>query len=357
VVFVPKTLKTPRVIAIEPSHMQYMQQGIMRWLVPWLERNPLTRNSVHFTDQSINRESARVASIDRQYATIDLSEASDRVSLKLVELIFADSGIFLPSILACRSKTAQIPSGDIVQLNKFASMGSALCFPIEALVFYVLIQSAVHKKLGIRPSSKSIENLSRYLHVYGDDIIVPCAWLADVVEELEAFGLKVNVNKSFHKSHFRESCGGDYYNGYDVKPSYFRVDPSRLNSQLTMNEVMSLSEHSNQLYLKGLWRSAQSIRDFIEKKLRRRIPRRSYPSEGVVFHSAFINTYSRWNRRLQRLESKTAKCSTLSQSDDISSIGAACVMAGLRNIGNDLAFDFTSSVRPRVLRRKLGWIA
>jgi hypothetical protein len=41
VVFVPKTQKTPRVIAMEPTHMQYVQQALMTSLIPLLERSVL----------------------------------------------------------------------------------------------------------------------------------------------------------------------------------------------------------------------------------------------------------------------------------------------------------------------------
>lgn len=359
VVFVPKTLKTPRVIAVEPSHMQFMQQGVLRWLVPEIERNPLTRNSVHFTDQSINRASALAASVSGLNATIDLSEASDRVSLTLVKEIFKHNPLFLATILSCRSETAQIPSGDIIHLNKFASMGSALCFPIEALCFYILIQSAVHRMLGIQASGRSISNISKYVHVYGDDLIVPCAWLDFVVKELEDFGLRVNASKSFSKSLFRESCGGDYYNGYDVKPSYLRIDPSRLNKRLSPNELVSLSQHSNQLYALGLWKSCQFIRDIISRHSRLPIPVRTSIDDstpGITFLSCRRNTYNRWSHRFQRPISKALTYIPISQKDDISADAVASVMYALTNIGNDYSIELQTSVRARTLRQKTGWV-
>lgn len=356
VVFVPKTLKSPRVIAIEPSHMQFMQQGVLRWLVPVIESNPLTRLSVHFKDQSINRESARVASIDKQYATIDLSEASDRVSLALVRKVFESQPLFLKTIEACRSKTAQVPSGELLTLNKFASMGSALCFPLEAICFYVLIQSAIHKHVGTRPSRASIESFSRYIHVYGDDIIVPVVWLESVTKELTAFGLKVNDQKSFSRSHFRESCGGDYYKGYDVKPTYFRVDPDQLSTQTDIADIVSLAEHSNQLYLKGLWQSAQFVRSIIEKKLKRKVPIRSYDSGGIVFKSVCFNTYNHWDDKFQRLVSKAVSFQTMKRADRISNDPVASTMAGLGNISNIASYDFCKSVRSHSLRRTNGWV-
>lgn len=47
VVFVPKTLKTPRVIAIEPVCMQYMQQALSQFLVSRVERGYYTAGRVN----------------------------------------------------------------------------------------------------------------------------------------------------------------------------------------------------------------------------------------------------------------------------------------------------------------------
>ena len=58
VVFVPKTQTAPRVIAIEPSHMQFMQQGLMTYVVEKLESDNLTRKSLRFSDQRPNQRLA-----------------------------------------------------------------------------------------------------------------------------------------------------------------------------------------------------------------------------------------------------------------------------------------------------------
>jgi len=58
VVFVPKTQKAPRVIAIEPSHMQYMQQSVKDYAYKVLETHSLTKNSVRFSRQDFNQRLA-----------------------------------------------------------------------------------------------------------------------------------------------------------------------------------------------------------------------------------------------------------------------------------------------------------
>jgi hypothetical protein len=78
---------------------------------------------------------AKEGSVSGEIATIDLSDASDRVSLALVEELFGFNPGFLRFLKLSRSPFAQLPGGELVLLNKFASMGSALTFPVEAMVF------------------------------------------------------------------------------------------------------------------------------------------------------------------------------------------------------------------------------
>lgn len=84
VVLVPKTLKTPRVIAIEPVCMQYTQQALARYIIPRLEGSGITAGHINFTNQRVNQELALISSQTGHLATLDLSEASDRVPSSLV---------------------------------------------------------------------------------------------------------------------------------------------------------------------------------------------------------------------------------------------------------------------------------
>lgn len=362
VVFVPKTLKAPRVIAIEPSHVQYMQQGLMRHVYPILERHPLTRKSIHFTDQQVNIDAARRASIDRSYSTIDLKDASDRVHFELVSRIFKSSSI-LPYLEDCRSLSAVLPNGQDVVLSKFASMGSAMCFPVEAMVFYTLIQSAVHRKLGIRPSSSSIRTISQYVKVYGDDIIVPVAWTDCVMANLEAYGLKVNRSKSFSKSHFRESCGGDYYKGVSVKPVYARMVPYDDMTAWTPNHFMSLASTADQFYELGLWKTCQLIRDWIESHLGP-IPRSVAQREGLSFKSAMFTTDCKYNTSLQTFIQRRWVFSPVKRKDPMSTPEAFFLkvfgtVPGTTSVLPwmvDIVKDFESSAKRGAFKQKRRWI-
>jgi hypothetical protein len=124
---------------------------------------------------------------------------------------------FLGVTLAARSQSAVLPTGERILLRKFASMGSAMTFPIESMVFWTIVVMAVCRSQGeYLPTKRVLADLQGDASVYGDDIIVPVAYTQSVVELLELFGLKVNRSKSFTNSHFRESCGAEFFNGHDV---------------------------------------------------------------------------------------------------------------------------------------------
>jgi len=266
VITVPKTLKTPRIIAIEPTCMQYAQQALMEVLVNRLEKSDILQDSIGFTDQVPNQDLARSGSITGSLATIDLSEASDRVSNLLVKRMTYPFKHLAGALQACRSLRADVPGHGIRTLSKYASMGSATCFPIEAMVFLTLVCMGYEKSLSRSLSRKDLLVFLGRVRVYGDDIIVPVDCVRQVVETLEDFGLKVNSGKSFWTGKFRESCGKDFYDGEDVSVTYCRrMLPMRPGNASEMSSAVSLR---NQFYKAGLWRATE----FLDKHLRRLAP-------------------------------------------------------------------------------------
>jgi len=215
VVLVPKDSRGPRLISCEPLEYQWIQQGLGRKLADHLEyRNRYTRGRVNFTHQDINRSLAQTSSTSQRFATLDLKDASDRVSLELVRRIFKRSPELVRALEACRTTETQLPDGRVITLNKFAPMGSALCFPVEAYIFWVVIVSAV-----IRGKNLPLERVGRQVYVYGDDIVIPTEWALLSIQVLESVGLLVNKDKSCITGQFRESCGMDAFMGIDVTPS------------------------------------------------------------------------------------------------------------------------------------------
>jgi hypothetical protein len=216
VVSVPKTMKTPRIIAIEPACMQYVQQAILRCFLDHFSRDELLKKMIGFDDQSPNQRMAHRGSIDGQTATLDLSEASDRVSNQLVRAMLHRWPHLLEAVDACRSRRADVPGHGVIRLAKYASMGSALCFPVEAMVFTTIIFLGIQRALNTSLTRKDIKSLSGSVRVYGDDLIVPIRQVRTIVQTLEHFGARVGLSKSFWTGKFRESCGKEYYDGRDV---------------------------------------------------------------------------------------------------------------------------------------------
>jgi len=324
VVFVPKTQTAPRVIAIEPHNVQYMQQSLKDYVYKVLETHDLTRRSIRFARQDVNQRLAYSSSIDKRLATLDLKDASDRVALPLVQRIFKTSGI-LEYLEDSRSLHATLPSGRNIVLNKFASMGSAMCFPVEAMVFYTLIQSAMHQLDGRRPSSRSVRAYSKQIDIYGDDIIVPVDYTDVVVNYLESYGLKVNVNKSFRNSHFRESCGADYFNGEDVKPVYAREWPHDDSRQWDASSILSWNATADQFYLTGQWKTAQVIRDMLRRVVKRNIPRSRFLTGGLAHFSYLFTTDLRYDRNLHGWKQKRLVYQPCKNKDDINEDAIACL--------------------------------
>jgi len=264
VISVPKTLKTPRIIAIEPSCMMFMQQAILRELVWVLQRpNALCSSFLGFDHQEPNQLMALEGSLHGNLATLDLSEASDRVSNQLVRHLFAPWSWFSRALDATRSRKADVPGHGVIRLAKYASMGSALCFPIEAMVFLTLVFYGIEKELK-RPLSKEvIQDFRGKVRVYGDDIIVPVDFVQSVVSTLQDFGLVVNENKSFWTGRFRESCGKEYYAGHDVGVVKVRtLLPSRREH---VPEIVSTVSLRNQLNAACLERSVEYLDGLLER--------------------------------------------------------------------------------------------
>jgi hypothetical protein len=265
VIPVPKTQKTPRLIAIEPTCMQYTQQAIHLAIVEEIQRKNHLKALLGNLDQGPNRDLAKVGSITGTLATLDLSEASDRVSNQLVRTMIADWPHLHEAIDASRSRSADVPGFGVKRLSKFASMGSALCFDIEGMVFTTLVFLGIERALNRRLTNASIKRYVGRVRVYGDDLIVPVDTATSVVETLEAFGLKVNQDKSFWTGKFRESCGGDFYAGANITP--VRMRRKFPASRKHVDEIVSTVSFRNLLFVKGYERCVAYLDSMLEKLL------------------------------------------------------------------------------------------
>lgn len=198
---VPKDFRGPRIICIEPKENQFAQQGLMDILYRHVRAHSLTNRSISFLDT----EESRKLCYNDKFATIDMKDASDLISLRLARMLLP-RWIFR---LVTRYRSRNVAIRDlnrVIPSKCLATMGNATCFPLETLLFWAI---SLGTMITIRDSFpyRQRRHLNLDLRVFGDDIITPL-WAADAVcSVLESSGLSVNKSKTCTYSPVRESCG------------------------------------------------------------------------------------------------------------------------------------------------------
>jgi len=279
IVFVPKTTLVDRTIAVEPLLNGYVQKGVDVFM-----RRRLKRVGLDLTDQTVNQELARQGSLpcqDDPFVTIDLSSASDSISIEVVKRLLPPEWFELLNSLRSKRYTLD---GDEYVYEKFVSMGNGFCFPLETLIF----ASACH-----------VSNPGDFI-VYGDDIIVRQSKAAEVLRILRGLGFRHNPDKTFLTGPFRESCGADWFAGCDIRP---------LTLDYAFDSFENVVKFHNLSLSKPKWACFfEKARKFLFEL----IPisqRLSRPFLGTV-DSAFevpldiflTSPFSRWNRKIQTWE-------------------------------------------------------
>lgn len=202
---VPKDAKTDRPIETQPSMNGFAQLGIGQMM-----RRRLKRVGIDLSDQSRNAELARQGSITGALCTTDLSSASDTISTELVRVLLPDDWFHIMDI----TRTHRILyKGSVRPLSRFCSMGNGFTFELESLIFWALTKSVCE-----------LASHRAVVSVYGDDLIFPSKHFPQVASTLEACGFLVNYKKSHYTGFFRESCGADWWQGYNVRPYFLKKE-------------------------------------------------------------------------------------------------------------------------------------
>jgi hypothetical protein len=232
--FVPKTAKTDRPINIEPGLNKILQKGFGSHI-----RKRMKRNGIHLNrNPEKHQVLARQGSIDGSLATIDLSSASDMISYQIIMDLLPFDWFECLDNLRCESYLIE---DKWYNFHKFSAMGNGYTFELESLIFYALAYACC-KELGL-----STENVS----VFGDDIIIPSEANTLVIEVLEHCGFEVNKEKSFCSGPFRESCGGDYFDGISCRGFYVK---DTLDLRTIVRFRNYLHRTGFQFYLPQTWR-------------------------------------------------------------------------------------------------------
>lgn len=297
---VPKTYKGPRLISVEPTAQQFIQGGLLSWLRANMPKS--ASRSICFNDQTPSREGALRASIRGDFATVDLSAASDRLSCWTVERAIRDKDL-LAALISCRTPFISLErykdQANVIELMKFAGMGSAVTFPVQSIIYWMCCIAALSYQLdGRKPlTARRVAGLSKKVRVFGDDLILPSPAVPYLALLLDCLQLKINGAKTHHQGHFRESCGMDAYKGVDVTPLYM----SRLEPGDTPSSLASWVDIRNNAYTKGLWTLARWMEDNAPPLLKRHIVRSNYELGCLTYLTYLDAVYAkRWraNRSL-----------------------------------------------------------
>lgn len=239
---VPKNFNEDRGAAKEPS----LSAPITIWLGSQIkERLAAFGNNVR-TNQALNQKLAREGSVSGSYATVDLRNASNTVSLEAVRTLFPKRWVELLS--SVRSPVTRIYSFDRrshrdVLLNMFSTMGCGFTFEVETLIFLAAARESM-RLVGLTAE------IGKNVSVHGDDVVLPSAAYDSFVRLLSFLGFEVNKKKSFASGPFRESCGGDFWVGRAVRPIFLPKIPTEPNEWITL--ANQLYRHSDSALSHGL---------------------------------------------------------------------------------------------------------
>lgn len=238
---VPKTIKSNRIVSSEPALYMYAQLAVADDLDRQMHQ--LYRKHVSLHDAELHNGFLR----RHGACSIDLSDASDHVSMDLVKAVLPQ---LWPVLARVRSSASLFPDGEEVDLSTFAPMGSGVCFPILTLVCIGICGFAKHLLAKTYPWMR--QNL--WFHVYGDDIIVPQEMYSLVCSLLTFSGLKVNEQKSCPTGIYRESCGLELYDDVEITPAYLR-DPLQSVPATKVESACGI------LVARGFDRTAEAVAD------------------------------------------------------------------------------------------------
>lgn len=240
---VPKNAFKRRGIAMEPVVKQVYGYQIDASL-----RSLLLRDGIDLSNQERNQFAAFIGSLPanvdnaiidahpyanvypdmaalgkdgRRVATIDLSAASDSIRAILVSDMIPSR--LYEDLFVCRSPYVKYKWAAI-RSYRWATMGSAITFSLESLIFRAIQHLAYDL---YNTFTKSRLKLSALDLVYGDDITVDVRVAPIMVDLLKCFGFDVNPDKTYLEGPYRESCGVEYLNGEDVTINFFPRGTSR----------------------------------------------------------------------------------------------------------------------------------
>lgn len=218
---VPKDARKDRGCCKEASFNIVLQKSVGSYM-----KHRLVRAGIDLKNGQDRHDAlARKCSIDGDLVTLDLSNASDTIARRLVQLLLPEDWHLLLNSL--RAPFTMVDERRYF-LEKFSSMGNGFTFELETLIFWTLAETCCDMvKYHEQGCAKYGEGIKTRCLSYGDDLILPNDQdvLTLMSKAMQFFGFTVNTEKSCTTGLFRESCGGDYYKGIRVRAYYLTVYP------------------------------------------------------------------------------------------------------------------------------------
>lgn len=275
---VPKNNEKRRPINIEPFGNLLVQRRIGNSI-----RHLLSRKGLDL-DQTAAVHRVRIANL--KDATLDLSNASDSMSLALVRFLFPKW--FVKMLENSRSFLLFGGDGSYHVPRKISSMGNGYTFELMTMVLYALCQT-----------------YDAHSSVFGDDIIIDCRVADDLQKDLIDVGFRVNVEKSFTEGPFRESCGANFHAQEGYITSFDVTWPTTVHDCAVLyNKIRVLSENYDSF--KGLERSLithvpSALRGGLKTKVEQGHGSDKPLQLDVTFNCGGTSTLSRVQRKYERV--------------------------------------------------------
>lgn len=263
---VPKNNTTRRTINVEAWLNILLQRCISSSLRKVLKKHfkiELTSNKdmKYKPDYFIGQDQHQEMIKNPLYATIDFSNASNSTALSTCQFMFPPR-VFKLLQLSRSEFVYSKPDDTYHHLNMLSAMGNGYTFEVMTMLLAALAQ-------GLDKTSR----------VYGDDVIIKNRHATQFIELAEFCGYRVNTEKTFVNSLFRESCGAFYHDDHGYIQS-FKIEyaTSILDAIIIVNKLGMLSKTSNlfknaykqalRLFspsMKGPWPSKQNENDFLSR--------------------------------------------------------------------------------------------
>lgn len=278
--FVNKDATIKRTIAVEPSLNVELQLGVHQ---DWAER-VLPRLGVTVNDQSQNRKAAEAASRNWEDVdpdvTLDLRNSSGSLCREFVRAFIPDNG-WLGYLDDLRSKSYSY-NGTQRDYEMWSSMGNGYTFVLQCLIYMALCRATL-----------SLTDSEGTPRVFGDDIVVPRGCAALLIETLKFFGISINTDKSYLFGPFRESCGGDYWQGTDVVPVYLRgiKELRAVDAYRVINHLRSMSDR--------IPTGVGDLATVIQNRLQGNHPTVPpwFPADSGIRSATFDRVFNKWEQQ------------------------------------------------------------